>query len=93
MSVPDPKLSYYGQPILPAGYDSWDLNGDEMNGPGVNEPIWPMLFDTFEPKQIVIMTEELLEVFDGCADYVVPCENTAVVFPAEPETIVIRKAA
>ena len=48
--------SYYGHPILSAGYNSWDNNGDEVDGAGVNEPVWPVYFDTFEPLLVLIIT-------------------------------------
>ena len=52
-----------------------------------------MLFDSFEAMEIVIITEEMLEVFKGCADYVVPCDNWSVTIAPELKIEVIRKTA
>jgi hypothetical protein len=82
----DPLLSYFGHPRLPAGYNSWENDGDEINGAGVNEPIWPVLFDTFEGLEVLIITEEMLAVFDtACPDYVVPRENMVASIGAEDQ--------
>lgn len=89
----DSSLSYFGHPILPAGYASWEMNGDELNGPGVNEPVWPSLFDSFEAKEILIITEEMLEIFDGCADLVIAPQNDLVVISPAADTIVIAARA
>jgi hypothetical protein len=78
-------------PILPAGYNSWMINGDEVDGAGVNEPVSPLLFDTFVGLRVVILTEEMLEVFEGCADYTVPGQNNVVIFPNEVRTLVVQK--
>lgn len=80
--------------ILPAGYNSWENNGDEVDGPGANEPIWPMLFDTFFPLGPFILTDEMTSFFDTqCPDYVVPCENNTIVISPEFSVLVIREAA
>jgi hypothetical protein len=89
----DPMLSYYGHPILPAGYNSWDFNGDEVDGAGVNEPCWPYLFDTFIALNPFILTAELVAVFDECPDYCFRCVDDTIVFPCEPETIHVRRRA
>lgn len=77
-------------PILPCGINSWMIAGDELDGAGVNEPVWPLLFDSFEPVPVFIVTDEMMAAFDGCADYVVPCQNDTVMIPHEVDTIVIR---
>ena len=79
----DPLLSYYGHPILPAGYNSWDINGDELNGSGVNEPMSPTWVDLFIPLDVLIITPEMLDVFEGCADYTVPYAANELSVPAE----------
>jgi hypothetical protein len=89
----DPNLSYFGHPILPTGYDSAAMNADEFNGPGINEPVWPTLFDTFEAKEVLIITEDMLEVFDGCADVVIRPQNDNVVIAPFADTIVITARA
>jgi hypothetical protein len=85
----DPLLSYYGHPILPAGYNSWENDGDDINGPGVNEPVWPYLFDSFIPLEVLIITPEMMEIFDGCADYVVPGMVRDIPVPSEPQVYLL----
>lgn len=80
----DPLLAYFGHPILPAGYNSAPNDGDEIDGAGYNEPVWPVLFDAFVPLEVLIVTPEMLEVFEGCADLVVPSIPNLVVVPVEP---------
>jgi len=76
----DPNLSYYGHPILPAGFDDWTINGTEFNAPGVNAQVWPDLFDSFIGLEVVIITEEMLDFFvTGCPDLVVAHVDNEVV--------------
>lgn len=77
-------------PILPCGYNSWENNGDEIDGAGVNEPIWPELFDTFDSLPTMIMTEAMISAFDGCPDFTVPCENDTLMIRHEPDTLMVR---
>lgn len=80
-----------GHPILPTGYNSWDNNGDEVDGAGVNMAVWPVLFDTFIGLEFVIVTQAMIDMFDEeCPDYVVACVNELIMIPAEPETLMIR---
>jgi hypothetical protein len=89
----DPNLSYFGHPILPAGFNADDVSGDEFDGAGTNHPLWPMLVELFEGLQIVLITDEMLAVFDGCADLTIDCDNWVVRIRAEPRTVTARKAA
>jgi len=89
----DPQLAYFGHPILPAGFNSWDINGDEVDGAGVNEPVWPYLFDTFVALNPFILSTDMVAVFDGCPDYCVPCTDDTVTFPCDPEVIKVRRWA
>ena len=91
--IDDPNLSYFGHPILLAGFNTDDINGDDYDGPGTNWRISPMLFDSFESMQVVIITEEMLLVFEGCADLIIPCEHLEIVFPREPREVQLRKSA
>lgn len=77
-------------PILPCGLNSWELNGDEYNGPGANEAVAPVLFDSYEGLAPLIMNEEMQAAFDGCADYTVPCQDSMVTIPHERDTLVIK---
>ena len=90
----DPWLSYFGHPVLPTGYNSWETDGDDVNGSGVNEPVWPQLFDTFVSFEVIFITEEMLEIFEtGCPDYVVPCVPDTIVFPRAVDIYTVRKRA
>ena len=77
-------------PTMPAGYNSWENNGDEVDGGGVNEAVWPVLFDTFESHPAVIFTEEMVAAFDDCPDFTVPAVRDTIVVPHENETLVVR---
>ena len=85
----DPWLSHYGHPILPAGYNADDNNGDEVDGAGTNWPIWPYLFDAFIPLEVLIITPEMMDVFDGCPDWVAPSAPNSFVAPAEPMSLTL----
>jgi len=76
-------------PIMPAGYNSWFNNGDEVDGGGVNEAVWPVLFDTFESHPAVIVTEQMLDAFDSCPDVTISCVNDTIALRHEPETVMI----
>lgn len=74
----DPFASAYNHPELPAGFNSDDIDGDDFNGPGTNWPVWPLMFDSYEGLEPLVMNRERYEVFDGCADYGVPMENNLI---------------
>jgi len=78
-------------PILPAGFNADDFNGDEMNGAGTNWPVWPVLFDTFVALDVFLVTEEMLEIFEGCADYVVSIGLKTVTFPRENRVLLLNQ--
>jgi len=85
---------YFGHPLLPAGYNSAPNDGDYVDGPGYNEPIWPELFDTFIGMEVMFITEEMMDIFKtGCPDYVAPCVPNTITFPTEVRTQVIRRRA
>jgi len=48
-------------PILPAGYNEDPNAGDELNGAGTNEAIWPVFIDTFTPMEVFLINEDMLE--------------------------------
>ena len=84
----DPLLSLYRNPQLYDGVNSTAINGDEANGAGVNEPIWPVLFDTFEPMQPIIITQEMLADFlSDCPDVTIPAETTTVFIPRDLQDV------
>lgn len=81
-------------PPLPAGYNSWDVNGDGMDGSGVNEPIWPVAFDSFQAMTPLVITDAMLDVFEKtCPDYVVPCQHNTVTFPRGPRELKLKEVA
>lgn len=87
----DPLLNSYGQPILPAGINTTEINGDELNGAGVNEPVWPVYVTGLETFPPIILDEETASIFDKlCPDYVPRQQSNVFTVPAETETIVIR---
>ena len=77
-------------PILPAGYNADDNNGDEVDGAGTNWPIWPVYFDTFEGLLPLIVTDEMIETFVlECADIAFSWEDNSVELPFEQLTLMI----
>lgn len=89
----DPWLSYFGHPVLPAGYNADDNNGDEVDGAGTNWPIWPVLFDSFIGLRTIILTEEMMNIFDTtCPDYTVPATYNVITLPVENHEVVARNA-
>lgn len=86
-------------PYLFAGFNTAPNNGDEVDGPGLaffppgtlgGTGVSPAWVCTTETPEILIITMEMLAIFDDCADLVIPCEPDTVVFPREVETLVIR---
>lgn len=83
-------VTYPTHPLLPCGYNSAANNDDEVDGSGVNDPIGPIMFDTFESFAPLIITDVMLAAFDECADYTVPAVNDELMIPYENDTLVIR---
>lgn len=79
----------YRHPQLPAGYNADDIDGDEVDGAGTNWSIVPAYVETFMPLEVIIITKEMLAVFDGCPDYVVPPVDNVIVFPCEEKTVAV----
>lgn len=81
-------------PILPAGYNEDPIDGDDVDGAGTNETVWPHFFDTFTMMHLFIIDQDMLDIFEtGCPDYVIPCGSNTIVFPAEFRELVIRRRA
>lgn len=78
-------------PILPCGFNADDNNGDEVDGAGTNWPIWPTYFDSFESKRVLILTDEMLEAFEGCPDVIPEGEYVPAVFPAIDPVVPISR--
>jgi hypothetical protein len=75
-------------PYLPAGFNADDNNGDEVDGAGTNWNVWPVLFDTFESRRVLIVTQDMLDVFEeACPDFVPARIDTTQVFPPAERVI------
>jgi len=79
-------------PIMPAGYDSWENNGDELNGGGVNEPIWPVYFDAFEGLSVLVLTPVLVDSFNDCPDWIIGTAGNVVAIPDDVPVLMIEEA-
>ena len=77
-------------PILHCGFNADDNNGDEVDGAGTNWPVWPVLFDTFEGLNPLIITDEMLEFFEGCPDVVIEGEHSIATFPEEWRVMIAK---
>lgn len=80
-------------PVLPSGYNADENNGDEVDGAGVNRPVYPELTDFFIGLEPIVLTEDMLAVFaTECPDIVFPMQPDTVVIPPDTATVVVRKA-
>ena len=77
--------------MLPAGYDSWEHNGDEINGAGANEPVWPDLFDTFEGLSVLVLSSVMLDAFNDCPDIVMGEARNVLTIPIGPRTLLVEE--
>lgn len=87
----DPQIAMYLQAVIPAGMNSAEINGDEFNGAGVNEPVWPDLFETSDVFNPIMLDADMMAFFDeDCPDLVARGEHSVYQVPAELETWVVR---
>ncbi len=77
----DPFASADRHPVLPCGLNSTDMNGDEANGAGISFPIEPVMFDSYEGIEPIVLTQERLAVFDECPDLIFACPDNVSVLP------------
>lgn len=76
-------MELYPQPLLFAGLNSAFISGDEFNGAGRHDPLWPAYIDANEVGIPLLMTDDSLSIFETeCPDLIIPATNrTIVVFP------------
>jgi hypothetical protein len=79
-------------PIMPAGYDHWENNGDELNGGGVNEPVWPEYFDAFEGLTVLVLTPVLVDSFNDCPDWIMGDAHNVVAIPLDAQVLLVEEA-
>jgi hypothetical protein len=80
-------------PDLFAGFNADPIDGDEVDGAGTNWDIWPVLFDSYEGLVPLVITQEMVDAFDGCADIVFPHADNEIMFPAAQRVLTIRPEA
>ena len=81
-------------PVLPAGYNSWEIDGDGVDGSGVNEHVSSVYFVTLTSLDPFLLDEGMIDIFvNGCPDYTVPRDLWLIVFPGEYEELDIRSVA
>ena len=88
----DPTLAFQRHPLLYAGYNFDAINDDEWNGAGVNEPVWPTLFDAsvmFRPVTIDI--RDYATGFLECPDYVVRPVFRCLDVPKRPNRMIVKR--
>ena len=76
-------------PFLPCGYNSDPNNGDEVDGAGTNWRVSPVLTDVLVAGFPLIITPEMLAVFNECPDLVIDCELDTIVIPAQDDVVEI----
>ena len=90
----DPFFPVYGHPLLPAGFNEDPIAGDEVDGAGTNEPIWPEYFVATVCFAPLLLDEEDMDRFgETCADYIVACTDDTLRLPSEFEVLQIRRRA
>jgi hypothetical protein len=88
----DPLLDIARHPELYAGYNFDAIAADEFNGAGVNEPVWPTLFDAsvmFKPN--TIDPRDWTTGFEECPDYVVRPVNRCLDVPTKSNRICVKR--
>lgn len=86
-------MSDFPHPVLPCGFNSTAVGEDELNGSGVNWLIAPVLFDTFVGLVPLIITDEMLDVFDDtCPDFVIAADYAPISWPMEQQNITVGGA-
>lgn len=88
----DPTLAVERHPILPAGFNSFEIDGDDMDGSGVNLPIWTLAWDSMAMGTPIALLPGSYEVFDDCPTITIRGENSTIVFPREVRTQLIGGA-
>jgi hypothetical protein len=76
-------------PILPAGINSACWNGDEFNGAGVEEPLWPDAFTATEMYWPSLVGESDMAVFD-CVDLSIKAVDNCIAIRPEDALVTIR---
>jgi hypothetical protein len=82
----DPMLAGERHPILPAGYDSFEINGDDMDGSGVNFPVWTSAWESLTMGTPIALLTDSYEVFADCPTITIRGDNNTIVFPREVRT-------
>jgi len=88
----DPTLAFQRHPMFYAGYNFDALNADEWNGAGVNEEVWPVLFDgsvVFRP--VTIDVRDWVTGFEECPDYVVRPVFRCIDIPKRPNRLSVKR--
>lgn len=88
-------LGYCGRhPELPAGFNSWEVNGDEVDGAGANEPIWPPLTDFYVGLKPVLNDQNDLDRFaDECPDLIIRQDWRPVTIQPSWSIVQVRRRA
>ena len=88
----DPTLDFQRHPQLYAGFNFDAINADEFGGAGVNEEVWPDLFDAsvlFNP--VAIEPRDWTVGFLECPDYVVRPVFRCIEVPKRRNVICVRR--
>lgn len=64
--------------------------GSELNSPGFNEPLWPVLINAFVPLKPLILLPDMLDTFDRPPDLIIGAENNTIIMPREVRDQSIR---
>ena len=72
------------------GFNADDIDADELDGAGTNEPVWPAYLDSFAGFASLLITAEMMAAFDGCPDFVAQCNENVLTIAPEQQVVVIR---
>jgi hypothetical protein len=87
----DPWMHKTRHPELPAGLNSVCVNGDELNGSGVNEPIWPFYWSNWDGIYPIVFPKDYLNVFTTtCPDLTIRGVFNKVRIPPPSPTLCIK---
>lgn len=90
----NPYLHPSRHPELPCGINAFAINACDLNGSGVNEPVWPFWWDAYDSIWPVVFPADYLNVFDStCPDLTVGAVGNVVTIPPPPRNLCIKKRA
>lgn len=90
----NPYLHPFRHPQLPCGVNSFAVNACDLNGSGVNEPVWPFHWSEYDGVQPIVFPSDYRNVFTStCPDLTIRTVQNVVKVPPSPRTLCIKQRA